>query len=184
MRTFTFAAIQRPRNSSPDEILVHIPISCHRPQALTGLSDVVAYVCRPYERGSASWAPLSPSLHTSRRPEFTQIADLIAYATPMHAVPAAWPLGPYAVRKNYLSSTVKRIRLTFLSNVVAYPCRHSRTEDRHHGHPLKPSLHTPSRRPKVSAARVSRRPSETSETSETSEPPAKTGSGNCGKCGN
>src|ERR1700730_11432392 len=26
--------------------------------------------------------------------------------------------------------------LTELSNVVAYPCRHSRAEDRHHGHSL------------------------------------------------
>jgi hypothetical protein len=70
------------------------------------------------------------------------------------------------VRKNYLSSTVKRIRLTFLSNVVAYACRHSRkrigimgTVHAFFAHPLPAT--------RVSATRVSRRPSETSETSET-----------------
>jgi hypothetical protein len=40
----------------------------------------------------------------------------------------------YAVRKNYLSSTVKRILLTFLSNIVAYACRPSSTKDRHDVH--------------------------------------------------
>jgi hypothetical protein len=119
--------------------------------------------------------------------------DLIAHATPMHAVHAASPPGPYAVRKNYLSSTVKRIRLTFLSNVVAYPCRHSRKRigtmgiffsvilsaakdliAACHGHEIlrcaqdDNSAH-PRPATKVSATRVSRRPSETSETPKVSE---------------
>jgi hypothetical protein len=97
----------------------------------------------------------------------------------------------YAVRKNYLSSTVKRIRLTFLSNVVAYPCRHSRKRigimgiffsvilsaakdliAACHGHEIlrcaqdDNSAH-PLPATRVSATRVSRRPPETSETSET-----------------
>src|SRR5712671_7155564 len=62
---------------------------------------------------------LSPRVRRRRRGHLT----LGHY---LHAVHAAWPSGPYAVGKNYLASTVKRIRLTFLSNVVAYPCRHSR----------------------------------------------------------
>ena len=72
------------------------------------------------------------------------------------------------MRKNYLSSTVKRIRLTFLSNVVAYACRHSRkrigimgTVHAFFAHPLPAT--------RVSATRVSRRPSETSETPKVSE---------------
>src|ERR1700682_3128842 len=67
------------------------------------------------------------------------------------------PEHPYAVRKNYLSSTVKRIRLTFLSNVVAYPCRHSRkrigimsTVHAFFAHPLPAT--------RVSATRVLSRP--------------------------
>src|SRR6266851_6912555 len=63
--------------------------------------------------------PLPPRVRRRRRGHLT----LGHY---LHAVHAAWPSGPYAVGKNYLASTVKRIRLTFLSNVVAYPCRHSR----------------------------------------------------------
>ena len=53
----------------------------------------------------------------------------------MHALHASEFPGPYTVRKNYLARRDGATwRLTELSNVVAYTCRHSRTEDRHHGH--------------------------------------------------
>jgi hypothetical protein len=52
----------------------------------------------------------------------------------MPALHAGESRGPYAVRKYCLAPTVPRNRLTFLSNVVAYACRHLAQEDRYSAH--------------------------------------------------
>jgi hypothetical protein len=51
----------------------------------------------------------------------------------MLAVLAPAPTLPLAVGKNYHARMMTILSLTGLSNVVAYVCRHSATEDRHHG---------------------------------------------------
>ena len=71
------------------------------------------------------------------------------------------------MRKNYLASTVQRIRLTFLSNVVAYACRHSRQRIGTMGTVHAFFAHPPG--DQGFGRQGSRRPSETSETSETPE---------------
>jgi hypothetical protein len=86
------------------------------------------------------------------------------------------------VRKNYSAHSLPRCRLTFLSNVVAYACRHSHAEERQDVHSCRqfdrrqrlvpPANRQGQRRqPAPWPARPVRRA-------------AKTGCGNCGKCGN